>query len=407
MKQFVFFILSNYGLQIALLFVLIAVILLIKNRNKEKVRYFLFTLLLVLPGFWALLSPEITLDQPWMLRRYLFMILPMAYIALAVVLVKFKKSAIIFVALLVILNLVISAPILTLVEYNGAREFTGKIAEKIPDNSFVFVDRFVLKDYEITGPLFFIYDKNSFRVYGEDLKKLNVPNKTIYFITHNNPWRNDWSEIEPYFPRENWEFIYETNVTLTYLQKTCELLKEEGSGGKVGRLDFDDAKKRCGNMPKSITENYTIQIFKLNDTYKEEFLKKQEVVDKYKSQRIFLNPLSRFSIKNDTLVCSENESCYIDYKLPDEPDIHKVFILTAKPVNVTENYDLVLKTNNNASIFNIQNQQGRFVPANYTSPDSGTMVIKIDKNCFLYNYCKIKLMPKEDLQIINITFVPR
>lgn len=82
--------------------------------NSKKI--FFVILILLIPEYYKLISPNVTLDQPWLYRRYMYALLPYGYLSVLIFFDNFKnrKLIIILAFCLFIINLALSSRILFL-----------------------------------------------------------------------------------------------------------------------------------------------------------------------------------------------------------------------------------------------------------------------------------------------------
>jgi hypothetical protein len=137
------------------------------------------TAFLSFPFFGAFLSPQVSADHPWMLRRFFFVVLPCGILA-AIILTKAwmgKKSrrlsptfAPLLLAILVIPSLSASAYFLSVKTDSGREAVLNQLGSYFEDDSYVFLNREASGDgwHMWAGPLSSIYGKNAVYVYSPD-----------------------------------------------------------------------------------------------------------------------------------------------------------------------------------------------------------------------------------------------
>ncbi len=161
---YIFQVLQAYNLLIPLGLGLIMVFwALLRIRRKKKNILFLIIFALIFPTFFELINLTIYHDQPWMLRRFLPTIIPFAYLFSSVFLIKFVKSARYPLLFLILgVNLIISAPILTFVEFeNILQNEVKEIAEVLPDDARIFYERQSSGRFNLDLPLRFVFNKEN------------------------------------------------------------------------------------------------------------------------------------------------------------------------------------------------------------------------------------------------------
>ncbi|HBB37172.1 MAG: hypothetical protein UX02_C0002G0379 [Candidatus Moranbacteria bacterium GW2011_GWC1_45_18] len=112
------------------------------KKNWLKPEY--IPILLTFPAFFYLISPMISLDDPWMLRRFVFAVFPILIFYSIYFLNRFfyhKIFLYITLAALITANVVVSWRFLTLSENRDLLPQIEKIAEKFGPNDLILVDR--------------------------------------------------------------------------------------------------------------------------------------------------------------------------------------------------------------------------------------------------------------------------
>lgn len=149
--SFVFHMNSKQNLSIAIyssFFVLILVLFSKKKVVEDKILYIcLFTIVSL--EFLKLINPSVTLEQPWMYRRYFYAILPFGYLSLLILLNSLiKKKLLIFITgMLLIVNIILSSKIITLENNWGVTGKIEKLTQNISVNDFVIIDGNVVENY--------------------------------------------------------------------------------------------------------------------------------------------------------------------------------------------------------------------------------------------------------------------
>lgn len=416
LPQFTYHILSQYALYFPLMFIVLFSLVLVLRKKREKILDFFFLLFVLSPLFITLMYPSIVYDQPWMLRRYIVAIFPFAFLALSVFFSHLSHkflSTIVFIALFTT-NLYLARPILFLSEYDGTVQNIRDIIQEIPKNSIVFVDRFTFTDYyEIDGTIFFMYGIPATRTFYDNIENTTIPPDTsVYFITHNNSWRNDQDVFSQFFPRDTWDLISQKTYLFTNLQRTCELLKQYGSGGLVGRLPIDQALLECTDIPRSVEHMTTkVIMYKINSQGIREYLDKQTLLNKYSQEsNIYLQPRSSYINKNGKLVCTTSP-CIIRYYLPNKDD-YAGLLLFAKPQNYAPNFRISISTDNDEvtySIYNFNTEKYVNISPQYTT--QGNLLFDADNSFFqetnvLHNYINVNMTSLSPIVINNITVTP-
>lgn len=179
-------ILWNYKLLDFIFFGILGLWLIIKSKRINLAVPFL----IVLPSFIYLVAPTISADHPWMLRRFLFSIIPVSILysvyffesALA------KRRAIfcLVIGALLILNLSVLVPYSSFSPHANLLAQTEKISQNFQNNDLVLVDRLATGDgwSMLTGPMNFLFGKQAVYFFNlEDLGKINENKFShVYFI---------------------------------------------------------------------------------------------------------------------------------------------------------------------------------------------------------------------------------
>lgn len=179
-------ILWNYGLLDYVFFGLLGFLLTFKYKKIELAIPFL----IILPSFIYLVAPTISSDQPWMLRRFVFSIIPIS-ILYAIYFFEsiLSKQRIVYYLVLVsffILNFSVFMPYLTFYPHQTLLAQTEKISQNFKSTDLVLVDRLATGDgwSMLTGPMNFLFGKQSVYFFNlEDLSKINKSKfSNVYFI---------------------------------------------------------------------------------------------------------------------------------------------------------------------------------------------------------------------------------
>jgi len=176
---------SIYSLTIFLAFSFLGIVFLLKKKNYLK----LIPFFVILPTCLYLIDPGISNDHPWMLRRFLYSIIPVIFLYAIVFLDSFfqkKKTFVFFATLLTIYNLMVSLPYLTFVPQGGLLAETKKLSQNFSDQDLILVDRLATGDpYEMmAGPLRSVFQKQAVYFFNvNDLNKINLDHyQKVYFI---------------------------------------------------------------------------------------------------------------------------------------------------------------------------------------------------------------------------------
>lgn len=158
---------------------------------KKKNYFGLLPFFLTLPTFFYLLNPHISQDHPWLLRRFVFAVLPAlifyALFWLSVALRGKKKNLLpAAIILLLLLNFPAFAKYFTFSENPTLLAQTESLSRKFSATDLVLVDRWAAGDNfsMLTGPLNFLYGKNAVYFFNpDDFAKLNLTHfSKIYLL---------------------------------------------------------------------------------------------------------------------------------------------------------------------------------------------------------------------------------
>ena len=67
-----------------------------KNLDQPK-KFFFIILILLIPEYYKLISPNVTLSQPWLYRRYMYAFLPFGYMCFIILLDNIKNEKILII----------------------------------------------------------------------------------------------------------------------------------------------------------------------------------------------------------------------------------------------------------------------------------------------------------------------
>ena len=186
-------------------------------------RFFrLIPFFMAFPVFFYLIDAHISSDHPWMLRRYMFAILPITtfYATLLIAHIFNHKGRsekmrvanisipVILTLLLLAANLKAIAPVATYSENSHALSQIGAMSSNFSGNDLVLVDRLATGDAwsMMSGPLRFIFGKNAAYFFNpEDLAKIDFQQyDKIYLVIPNTSFKsyaviaNHLREFSPY-----------------------------------------------------------------------------------------------------------------------------------------------------------------------------------------------------------------
>lgn len=231
----------KFGIMPALLLIPPFFIMLFLDRKKRL--FAVFLLLATLPFFYFFYHPSIHFDMPWFLRRFLVVVIPLAFVAFSVVIFKLKKPyALAIAAVYLALTIFIASPVLFFHDRAGAMEYTARIAEQLPDGAKVLVDQYVMGDYSLIVLLNaeFGVDAGNLTPWTR-LKSADVGNaREVYIVTNVGDFRTFYDFGKRIFDdkvKVNGVTIEtEMDIEYSYLQPTAELAR----GAYVDSWNFMD-----------------------------------------------------------------------------------------------------------------------------------------------------------------------
>ena len=176
---------SAYALLTYIILAIVALGYFLKKRNFEKLLPFFITL----PAFIYLLNPSISLDHPWMLRRYEFAVVPISILYSIIFLSDFlkkKRFFYLFSFFLLLTNLMIFSPFLKLQENPTLLPQIEKLSLNFEDNDLVLIDRGATGNpwAMMTGPMNLLFKKQAIYFFNpDDLKKIDLSQfKKVYLV---------------------------------------------------------------------------------------------------------------------------------------------------------------------------------------------------------------------------------
>ncbi len=161
---------------------------------KKKKFFWIFPYLVLLPSFIYVFNPSISLDHPWMLRRYLFAVIPASIFYTVLFLDSFfKEKRILFnllISFLLLTNLIVFLPYLKASPNKQLLPQIEKITTDFTSNDLILVDRKATGNpwASLAEPLHSLYNLQAVYFFNpQDLKKINLSKFThIYFIIPDN-----------------------------------------------------------------------------------------------------------------------------------------------------------------------------------------------------------------------------
>ena len=219
-------------------------------RSKQHLTF--IPLLIALPTILYLFLPNITLDHPWMLRRYYFTLFPVFLFGAAVGLSRLadttKRSFTLFLCIFITLFL-FALPahiaVLTVREDTAFLPQIERFSTGFSPQSLILVDRLATgSGYALpTGPLTNLFDRQAVYIFNpEDIAKIDFTRfSQVYLLTPEN-------ELYRYVDTLRDRLIYKGSYTFTRTGLTEETLRQDG--------DFSFPKKKLFE-----TKNLLFQVY--------------------------------------------------------------------------------------------------------------------------------------------------
>lgn len=186
------FLLDVYTLYGLFFPVILSALMSFKAALNKNYRFLLLPLGITLPLFIYYLIPQITLDHPWMLRRFVFALLPATLIISTIFIATINNYKLLFtkyilVFLLVTTNLTTSVIFFNYQENVGLQDQIHEFAKQFNDNDLILVDENVAGNQwsMITTPLNLLENKNAVYFFNpEDFAKLNTDKfERVFLVT--------------------------------------------------------------------------------------------------------------------------------------------------------------------------------------------------------------------------------
>jgi hypothetical protein len=198
---------------------------------RKKKFEILIPFIIVLPSFIYLINPSISIDHPWMLRRYVFAVVPASILYTILLLIYFLKNKVyfyVFSLILIITNLLVFVPYIKIKENKNLLPQIEKLSLSFKDNDLILIDRNATGDpwSMMTDPMRLIFKKQAVYFFNpNDLEKINHENfENIYLIIPNENFSSyDEEFIRNLTPIEN--YVIKTDSLAIATGKKNELLE--------------------------------------------------------------------------------------------------------------------------------------------------------------------------------------
>ncbi|MFZ2976097.1 MAG: glycosyltransferase family 39 protein [Candidatus Moraniibacteriota bacterium] len=208
-----------YGL---LLFFLLGLAGFALSLRERKIRI-LIPFLIILPAFIYIIYPNISGDHPWMLRRFMFAIIPVSILYSVIFLEKFFRRKIIIYAFLVLFlagNSLMLFYFLRSIPNQNLLAQIEKISHNFKKEDLVLIDQKATGENwaMMSGPMSFLYGLQAVYFFNpQDLEKIDLKKfSAVYFI----------------IPNDNLDF-YSKNNLIDRLEPTGNYFIENRTIGKI------------------------------------------------------------------------------------------------------------------------------------------------------------------------------
>lgn len=274
---FIFYIMTKYNFILPIFSIfLITTLFLVKFKKLDQSKKFFFIILILLtPEYYKLISPNVTIDQPWLYRRYMYALLPLGYLCFPLFLsqLKNKKLLIILSSIVFIINIVLSSPIFFLKNNWGLKDKMEEITKDITHEDLVIVDyRRPLGYYSPISYLTLqkgiraLYDWQvaNYKIIPEQKVFNGIPYEKIFFLSAS-------TDVKKNLPSFTFIKIREFDVDYLQLVPSCQLhlLKEEEEATDIydyGTITLSSAVKYC-SQPKNKIVKHTEKLYLYELTY--------------------------------------------------------------------------------------------------------------------------------------------
>ena len=147
---FIILMLTKYNLVLILflIFLIIPLITFDKKMDKNNKIYLIRLLIILSPEFYKFINPSVSLDQPWLYRRYVYALLPLGYLSFSILFNKLmsRKFLIFFTAIFFIINIILSSKIIKLKNNWSMTEKIERLTKNISPKDFVIVENYNILD---------------------------------------------------------------------------------------------------------------------------------------------------------------------------------------------------------------------------------------------------------------------
>jgi hypothetical protein len=287
---FVFYLLQHYNIYFFILMIPLALIKTFFNKNKIIASSFLVIILLLSVNFFFLVKPSINFDQPWFLRRYMPVILPLGIMCFCIVISSLnKKAQMLIISIIISFNIFIASPILTLKQnYNVLAEANDNLVPLMSPKDLLLVDYDSTGRYKLAEPLFFRYNINTVAANADTVNAMlgfksnatvGLYDSTSFKIPSQYvcSFDNIYILTSSYEPNLFTRLIDKNKITdiknLHYeypvLLNTCELFRitKKATPEQMANVNIREAKAFCSQIPNEINaQSIDLKLKKLDSS---------------------------------------------------------------------------------------------------------------------------------------------
>lgn len=181
---------------------------------------YIIIIFILSPSFIFLISPSIAVDQPWFMRRFYAVFIPLIILLATIVVTKHiqdKRKLFKFILLLLVVNLSVSLPISTFSENKGVTAQLAALAQDFSEKDLILMEP-GWQWQQWAYALHYEYDldilPNLDGFNNEEFNDLVKNHDNIYILSQNS--------INPYpgFYDDNLEYIKEWDLDYSYIKRT-------------------------------------------------------------------------------------------------------------------------------------------------------------------------------------------
>ena len=271
MVEFVVVMLAKYNYAVIFFAtILVSIVSFSKQKYKYSKKFYLLILFVILPEFSKIISPSVTLDQPWFYRRYLYALLPFGYLSFVLLLSCVNKRILISVVTLIFtINILFSSNTLFLKNNWTLADRLEYLSKDISNNDLVIIRNFTL-GYYYPGS-YLIIQKGIRSVFASEIKPsmMNTEKKTFNGVPYENIFLLSTNKNENY---PNFVINHRKNIDLSYVQlePLCRLneiglLEKYKNSYTINLIPYNLAISYCGEINNTIKKHIeTLYLFELS-----------------------------------------------------------------------------------------------------------------------------------------------